>query len=131
MRETYDFPSIDKTYREAMDLLNEARRFVSFHQASANDNGDSFDRFVITSKTSCLVSHLTNVMSWILWQKAANAGEVSASKACRMGDKHLKPEIFNHPANLFDVDLPPTLERLIGRAGMLHARVNRLSQMIH
>jgi regulator of CtrA degradation len=131
MRETNSFPFIDKTFCDTMDLLKETRKFVTLQESNANDNGDSFDKFFITYETARLVSHLTNVMTWILWHKAANSGEVSVSKALKMGDKHLSAEIFDKREVKYDVDLPQILEGLISRADLLHARVNRLSQMVH
>ncbi|MBT3991637.1 MAG: DUF1465 family protein [Rhodospirillaceae bacterium] len=131
MRETNSFPFIDKTYHDTMDLLTEARTFAAFQRTSANDNGDSFEKFFITSETSRLVSHLTNVMTWVLWHKAANSGEVSVSKAQKMGKKHLDPEIFSERQTDHDIDLPRILESLMGRADLLHARVSRLSKMVH
>jgi regulator of CtrA degradation len=131
MREINSFPFIDKTYRDTMELLKETRKFVSHQESNSNDNGDSFDKFFITNETAHLVSHLTNVMTWILWHKAANSGEISVSKALKMGDKHLRAEIFDKREAKHDVNLPHILEGLINRADLLHARVNRLSQMVH
>ena len=131
MRETNNFPFIDKTYHDAMDLLKEARTFASFRQTAAYENGDIFDNFFITTETSRLVSHLTNVMTWILWHKAANSGEISSSKAQKMGSKHLNSRIFSERPYTHDADLPCILESLIGRTELLHARVHRLSQMVH
>jgi regulator of CtrA degradation len=114
-----------------MDLLKETRTFVTLQESIANDNGDSIHKFFIINETARLVSHLTNVMTWILWHKAANSGEVSVSNALKMGNKHLSAEIFDKRKAKHDVDLPRILEGLINRANLLHARVNRLSQMVH
>ncbi len=131
MRETNCFPFIDKTYHDTLDLLKETRSFATYQQSSANDNGCSFEKLLITTETSRLISHLTNVMSWILWHKAADAGEISLSKAQKMGAKHLSSDIFSDPQRSYEVDLPHMLENLIDRAGLLYARVSRLSQMVH
>jgi hypothetical protein len=109
----------------------ETRKYVAVQNSSANDNGDPLDRFFITTETSRLVSHLTNVMSWILWHKAANLGEISTAKAQSMGEKHLATKNFSPRQNAFQVDLPQILESLIGRTELLHNRVSRLSQMVH
>jgi hypothetical protein len=70
-------------------------------------------------------------MAWVLWHKAADSGEISYTKAQQMGDEHLREEIYAKPPYEMDVNLPSILKSLIGRAGMLHARVNRLSQLVH
>ena len=94
-------------------------------------SGDTFNNFFITTETSRLVSHLTSVMTWILWHKAANNGEISSDEAQKKGEKHLNENIFTTRRDITDIDLPTVLEKLIGRSHLLHDLVSRLSQMVH
>tara|TARA_B100000315_G_scaffold260698_1_gene324187 strand:- start:4958 stop:5353 length:396 start_codon:yes stop_codon:yes gene_type:complete len=131
MSETASFPFIDKTYQDAMELLTDARNFVAHQRSSSNDNIGTLDSLFITLETSRLVSHLTNVMTWIMWHKAANNGEISSGEAQKNGEMHLDKDIFAKRQDVFDIDLPKVLEKLIGRSHLLHDRVSRLSQMVH
>ena len=70
-------------------------------------------------------------MTWILWHKAANDGEISSDEAQKKGEKHLNEDIFTKRRDITDIDLPTVLEKLIGRSHLLHDRVSRLSQMVH
>ena len=70
-------------------------------------------------------------MTWILWHKAANDGEISSDEAQKKGEKHLNENIFTTRRDITDIDLPTVLEKLIGRSHLLHDLVSRLSQMVH
>jgi len=131
MSETAIFPFIDRTYEDALELLTETRNFVACQQLSSNDNGDIFANFFITSETSRLVSHLINVMTWLMWHKAANNGEITTGEAQEKGKEHLEKDLYAKRQDVFDIDLPNVLEKLIGRSHLLHDRVSRLSQMVH
>jgi regulator of CtrA degradation len=131
MSETATFPFIDRTYEDALELLTETRNYVAHQQSSSNDNGDIFEKFFVTTETSRLVSHLINVMTWLMWHKAANNGEISTDEAQQKGKEHLEKDLFANRQEVFDIDLPYVLEKLIGRSLLLHDRVSRLSRMVH
>ncbi|MBT3917410.1 MAG: DUF1465 family protein, partial [Rhodospirillaceae bacterium] len=66
-----------------------------------------------------------------MWHKAANNGEISTDEAQEKGKEHLEKDLFANRQEVFDIDLPYVLEKLIGRSLLLHDRVSRLSRMVH
>jgi len=72
---------IERAYGEALDLLVEVRDYVA-NGASANRGGlATDDRLQLTYELSRVTRELTNVMAWLLLQKAVIAGEMTEAEA--------------------------------------------------
>ncbi len=73
---------IDKAYQEASDLLVEARDYVAGRPSEpAEQVLAPADRLRLTQALSRVTRRLTEVMAWLLVQKAVAAGEITAAPA--------------------------------------------------
>ena len=120
----------DSTLGEALALAQEAREYLS--------GQDPADRSALTAKArlaaSCeamrLTARLTQVVAWLLVQKAVHAGELTRQQAVqpryRLGGQEVCEE--THP--LADDPLPDRLTDLMERSLRLYQRVARLDAML-
>ena len=117
---------------EAFTLLVEARNYiVTLRLQGKGNTRQNIDFLDVTLETTRLTSRLTQVMAWILAQKAVQNEEISPEEAAtekyRLSGQsacleHTSPEIAaNLPAYLID---------LLERSHELYARVNRLEEQI-
>ncbi len=119
---------IDKAYQEASDLLVEARDYIAgLASDPAQQARPPADRLRLTAELSRVTRRLTEVMAWLLVQKAVAGGEISAAEAAETDAAAL-------PAGgLRDADptqdkgnLPLAARGLIDRSRRLYAEVVRL-----
>ena len=116
-----------RTYDEAFDLLVEARGFA-VHARASRRQVDYPQRLVQVRESLRLTSRLTQIVAWLLAQKAYQAGELShediATEDFRLagGGVCLNWQAGTDPA------LPPPLTSLLRRSYDLYCRVRRLDQ---
>jgi len=120
----------NKTYFEALNLLDEARRFVvgsERRQVAARTIEESLR---IHCEAFRVTTRLTQIMAWLLYRRAVLAGEMSDDQAarddmCRLGavDICRDDRWHDHPS------LPPRLRDLLERSYRLYVRVARLDEL--
>ncbi len=70
----------NKTYDEALGLTHEARSFIdSLDQARLAEVPDA-TRLIYARESMRLTARLTQVMAWLLYQKAVHAGEIDRAE---------------------------------------------------
>jgi regulator of CtrA degradation len=115
------------TYDETMTLLVEARDYLAAKELGDRHTADAEGRLLANREAMRITSRLTQVMAWLLLQRAVHEGEVGYDEA-------LKPEnrLDGHGVCLTqaEVALPPYLGRLLDRSYRLYARVDRLDKQI-
>jgi regulator of CtrA degradation len=118
----------DRTYRETMNLLLEARDYVRFRELG--DRGALPDglHLAVNCEALRVTSRLTHIMAWLLVQKAVHAGEMTAAEAAR--DDHRLSGQGVCRATTEGVALPPRLEHLLERSHRLYTRVERLDALV-
>ncbi len=114
------------TYKEAFDLLVEARNYVEHHVPAFKYSRDPPDRFAMTTETMRLTSRLTQVMAWLMAQRAVQEGEIEAAEF--VDDKY---RLEGHDVCLKRAiedmeDLPDGLGDLMDRSYDLYNRIMRL-----
>ncbi len=120
-----------KTYDETLGLLVEVRDYVV--------EGEQRDRAalapVVGAKLSCealrVTARLTQVMAWLLAQKAIHAGELSTEEVIERHDRLADIAVCmdEEPADEI-VGLPARFRELLERSHRLYIRVARLDEMI-
>jgi len=120
-----------KTYDETLGLLVEVRDYVV--------EGEQRDRAALTpvvgAKLSCealrVTARLTQVMAWLLAQKAIHAGELSTEEVIERHDRLTDIAVCmdEEPADEV-VGLPARFRELMERSHRLYIRVARLDEMI-
>jgi regulator of CtrA degradation len=114
------------TYEEAFDLLVEARNYVEHHVPAFKYSQDPPDRYAMTTETLRLTSRLTQVMAWLMAQRAVQEGEIEEAEF--VDDKY---RLEGHDVCLKRAiedmdDLPDGLNDLMDRSYELYNRIMRL-----
>jgi regulator of CtrA degradation len=119
------------TYDEALDMLVEARDYVENDVAAFKYADNPPDPVAMTQETLRLTSRLTQVMAWLMAQRAMHEGEIGEEEFIQ--DKYrlegqtvcLKRAIDEMED---DDDLPEGLNDLMSRSYSLYSRIMRLDE---
>ena len=116
------------TYDEAFELLVEARNYVEHHVPAFKYSNDPPDPVAMTKETLRLTSRLTQVMAWLMAQRALQEGEIAEDEFVE--DKY---RLEGHDICLKRAfedldDLPDGLYDLMNRSYSLYSRINRLDE---
>ncbi len=117
-----------KTYGEAMTLLVETRNYLAYLEPLDRETLAPIDRLRLCCETMRLTARLTQIMAWLLAQRAVHAGEMTHDEA--LADPRTLAD-FEVCMDDSDVDigrLPPRLLRLLDRSQHLYVRVARLDE---
>lgn len=120
----------NRTYDEAMSLLLEARNYLTYGDARDRARLSPVQRLTVSCETMRLTSRLTQVMAWLLVQKAVHAGEMTEDQAA--SDEF---RLSGHSVcTIVTVDvgqvIPMALRSLLDRSFSLYERVSRLDDQI-
>ncbi len=118
-----------RTYDEAMDLLVEARNYMAFRRGTLPGGQEPRLRLKTSYESMRVTCRLTQVMAWLLAQRAAHEGELDYDAEAAMfyavGGESV---CLDH--NLDEMsDLPRGLQSLLERSHNLYVRVKRLDEM--
>ena len=128
---TGGFPAttfFSKTYDEARGLVVEAMDY-------ARDPGEK-TRLPPTLSMLCsveslrLTARLTQIMAWLLFQRAVHAGEVSPEQAAEPSNRLGGQEICHDRRGEHMQAMPSGLGDLLLRSRKLYQRIARLDEMI-
>jgi regulator of CtrA degradation len=119
-----------KTYDEAMDLLVEARNYVAGREADDRLRLDVETRLRLCTATMRLTSRLTQIMSWLLAQRAVHAGEMAPADIVERWEPLAAVGICMEEEGDGAAGLPPALVSLLDRSRRLYVRVARLDEML-
>jgi regulator of CtrA degradation len=123
-------PFIDKAYDETMSLLVEARNYVAFQEGVDQRSLAPGQRLQVSYESMRVTSRLTQVMAWMLAQKAVYAGEMTQARAVGEEFALSGGEICSDPSGPDNAELPTGLRSLLERSHSLYMRVSRLEDMV-
>lgn len=119
----------DRTYDEAMGLIREARDYFAERQHRPAPS----ERIAIDLVTSCesmrLTARLTQIMAWLLVQKAVHAGEISRAEAAKPEHRLAGRSVCEVEGPWRELGLPQRLQSLLQRSLSLYNRIARLDEM--
>ena len=121
---------LNRTYDDAMRLLHEARDYLAYEEPIDRKRLSPTDRLVLNCEAMRLTSRLTQVMAWVLVQKAVYAGEMSASEAASADHRLAGQTVCRSQAMREARAVPPALGRLLDRSYDLYSRVERLDAQV-
>lgn len=121
---------LETTYEEAYDLLIESRDYIGIKVPEVRKNASQAYQMVISVETMRLTTRLTQVMAWLLTQKAVYLEEMSPEQAA----KHIyrlsgQKMCLDRGRADYEI-LPIQLRRLLERSHTLYMRINRLDQQL-
>lgn len=118
------------TYDETMALLIEARNYIAYQEPAERQALPPAVRLQISYESMRVTSRLTQVMAWLLAQKAVHAGEITAEQAVSDQFALTGGELCTDPGGPEDEALPEGLRSLLERSHSLYMRVERLDQLV-
>jgi regulator of CtrA degradation len=117
-----------RTYDEAHDLLVESRDYMATIQ------GIRFAlptrELVHSMETLRLTTRLTQIMAWLILQRALHAGEVTMSDVLAPANRLGAQDICEMTGGEAIAELPAILRELLTRSRKLYQRIHRLDEMI-
>ena len=115
-----------KTYGEAMDLLVEARDYLAHREPIDRQGLVAMERLRFCGETMRLTARLTQIMAWLLAQRAVHAGELSQEEALADHEALAEHALCMEGA---PVSMPQRLASLLDRSHKLYVRVARLDEL--
>jgi regulator of CtrA degradation len=119
-----------KTYGDAMDLLVETREYLTHREPIDRQTLlQPMDRLRFCCETMRLTARLTQIMAWLLAQRAVHAGEMSQHEA--LGDHRALADlaICMEEEELAVGSMPQRFGNLLDRSRRLYLRVARLDEL--
>jgi regulator of CtrA degradation len=120
----------DGTYDEAFDLLVEARDYVERSIPALKYSSQPPNPATVTMETLRLTSRITQVMAWVMAQRAVHEGEIEADELSQ--DRYRvegKKTCLKRVIDDMD-DLPGEFRQLMDRSYNLYSRILRLDEQI-
>ena len=108
-------------------MLVEARTYVKNDVAAYKYAANPPDPIAMTQETLRLTSRLTQVMAWLMAQRAVHEGEIGADEFVK--DKYRlegQRVCLKRAIDEMEEDLPDGLNDLMNRSYSLYSRINRL-----
>lgn len=119
-----------KLYDETMALLVEARNYVAYQEANDTRGLAPPLRLQVSYESMRVTSRLTQVMAWLLAQKAVHAGELTAAQAVGEDFALSGGLVCTDPSGPENESLPTGIRSLLERSHSLYMRVSRLEDMV-
>jgi regulator of CtrA degradation len=119
----------NKTYDETIALLYEARNYVAATRRPGPVEA-STDRLRVSCETMRLTARLTQVLAWLLGQKAVHAGEITMEQLVEEHQPLIEVAVCMEDGEAQVDGLPSALRELLDRTHRLYIRVARLDEMV-
>ena len=119
----------NSTYEEALKLTRAARDYVAYQEPTDRAKLAAASRLVASCESMRLTARLTQVMAWLLVQKAVHAGEMTRQEAADPRFRLSGQKVCATEERAADQPLPPRLEELLAQSHGLYQRVARLDAM--
>jgi regulator of CtrA degradation len=116
----------DRTYDEALALTREARDYIGGQGASERRAMTPDAMLVASCEEMRLTARMTQVMAWLLVQRAVHAGEMTRSQAAAKQHRLSGQDACLSGPVAPEVELPARLNDLLSRSRNLYERVQRL-----
>jgi regulator of CtrA degradation len=121
---------LESTYQEAYDLLIESRDYIEKRIPEVRRHSSHAYKMVISVETMRLTTRLTQVMAWLLTQKAVHLEELSPQQAAKHAYRLGGQKICLDRGRVDYEILPIQLRKLLERSHGLYVRIHRLDQQL-
>lgn len=119
----------DSTFEEALALTREARDYLTHGEPRQREHMTPNDRMLASCESMRLTSRLTQVMAWLLVQKAVHAGEMTREEARAPEFRLNGKSVCEETKPPVEGELQPRLAELLQRSHSLYQRVARLDAL--
>ena len=120
----------DRLADETVALLTEAQHYFSHYLGGGKRHFDADVQILISLENQRITSRLTQIMAWILAEKALHSGEIALRQLT--SGQYSPPNIsfMTDASDLSAEDFPESLRVLLNKSHGLYLRVLRLDEMI-
>lgn len=120
----------NRTYDEALALVVEARNYAAYVEPRERTRLGLGARLGVSCESLRVTSRLTQVMAWLLMQRAVAAGEISPDEAVNPDNRLSGQDVCLSDRAPLQEELPKSLKSLMDRSLNLYIRVSRLEDRI-
>ena len=118
------------TYDEAMTLMVEARNYLSFVEQRERRQMEAIAGLRMSCEAMRVTSRLTQVMAWLMMQRAVHQGEIPAADALLEQNRLSGFDVCMDQSFGDDESLPRGLRSLLERSLRLYQRIARLEHQM-
>jgi len=118
-----------RTYDEALDLVEAARSYLSVLEPIDRRALAVPERLRLCSETMRMTARLTQIMAWLLTQRAVHAGELSRAEALSEQQALTEVDVCMARDERDWRGLPRRLVALLDKSHRLYIRVARLDAL--
>lgn len=123
-------PFFRRTYHETMDLMIEARNYMAFVERREREQASVNTGLRMSCEAMRVTSRLTQVMAWLMMQRAVEEGEITSDLALADENRLSGQDVCADESHLADEALPGGLRSLMDRSYRLYMRVARLEEQM-
>ena len=116
----------DRTYREALSLTRETRDYFNEVEPDERDQAPSRVRLAMSCEGMRVTARLTQVVAWLLIQRAVMEGELTRAEAREQPYRLSGQDVCSHVDAQHEADFPERLRDLLARSLSLYQRIERL-----
>jgi len=118
-----------KTYDETMSLLLASRDYLAAAQPADAMGLKPIDRLRVNCEAMRLTTRLTQIMAWLLAQRAVFAGELERARAASDEFRLSADAVCMAEGDVAENVLPARLRDLLDQSRRLYVRVARLDEL--
>lgn len=122
---------IDRTFDEALELLEEVRSYILYEERADRMHLPPAARVKQSLEATRMTARLTNVMAWLLLQKAAAAGEIDEAERLKAENRLGGREACMTDEGAEDGELPDRMRELLSKSQRMYVRVARLDDLMY
>lgn len=115
-----------RTYDETMTLMVEARNYMAYVERRERQRLTVVSGLRMSCEAMRVTSRLTQVMAWLMMQRAVHEGEVEVTEALSDNNRLSGAEVCLDDTFSEDETLPGGLRSLLDRSFRLYQRVVQL-----
>jgi regulator of CtrA degradation len=119
----------DSTFDEALALTREARDYLAYQEKADLSKLSPVGRMAASCESMRMTARMTQVVAWLLVQKAVHAGDLTRDEAAQPKYRLGGHEICDDIEPLAVEPLPDRLTELLTRSHQMYRRVARLDAM--
>lgn len=119
----------DSTFDEALKLTREARDYLAYQEKADLSELSPVGRMAASCESMRMTARLTQVVAWLLVQKAVHAGDLTREEAALSKYRLAGQEVCNDIEPLAVEPLPERLIELLTRSHQMYQRIARLDAM--
>ena len=119
-----------RNYDEAVDLMVEAKNYMAYVDPAERRRVDPSTGLRISCEALRVTSRLTQVIAWLMVQRAVQAGEITVGDALDDQNRLSAEDVCLNAAHSHDHRLPGSLRSLLDRSLRLYLRISHLEGQI-